>query len=375
MKVCFISVEIFAWGKYGGFGRATRTIGRELVKRGIEVTAIVPRRRGQSPVENLDGITVLSFKPSNILSAVSLFRRANADIYHSEEPSLCTYLAMHAMPDRSHLVTFRDTRSAQDWWTELSLPSLSTLQVISNWIYEDSWWVRRAVRQADGRFAAAQLLIPKAREKYHLRCDPEFLPTPVRIPANVEKSPAPTVCFVSRWDRRKRPELFFELVDQFPNVRFLAAGKSRDQEWDQHLHAKYGHLPNLEMLDFIDQFQSDRLSTLLGKSWILINTAAREGLPNSFIEAAAHRCAILSAVDPDGFATRFGYHASQDDFARGLDILLQNDRWMQSAQSGYEYVRETFACDKAIDQHLTVYERLGKERGIHVPENAWLNPL
>jgi glycosyltransferase involved in cell wall biosynthesis len=375
MKVCFISVEIFAWGRYGGFGRATRTIGRELVERGIDVTAVVPRRNGQAPVENLDGITVLSFKPSNILSSLSLFREANADIYHSQEPSLCTYLAMRAMPDRAHVVTFRDTRSAQDWRTELSLPSLNTLQVVSNWIYEDSWLVRKAVRQADDRFVAAQLLIPKARDKYHLRSDPEFLPTPVRIPANVEKSPVPTICFVSRWDRRKRPEMFFDLIDKFPNVQFLAAGTSRDKEWDQYLHTKYGHLPNLDMLDFIDQFQSDRLSLLLGKSWILINTAAREGLPNAFIEAAAHRCAILSAVDPDGFATQFGYHASQDDFARGLDILLHNNRWIQCAQRGYEFVRETFACDKAIDQHLTVYERLGKDRGIHVPENAWSNPL
>ena len=33
MKVCLISTEIFAWGKYGGFGRATRMIGGELVKR------------------------------------------------------------------------------------------------------------------------------------------------------------------------------------------------------------------------------------------------------------------------------------------------------------------------------------------------------
>jgi len=33
MRVCFICVEIFAWGKYGGFGRATRTFGRELAKK------------------------------------------------------------------------------------------------------------------------------------------------------------------------------------------------------------------------------------------------------------------------------------------------------------------------------------------------------
>jgi len=27
MRICLISVEIFSWGKYGGFGRATRIIG------------------------------------------------------------------------------------------------------------------------------------------------------------------------------------------------------------------------------------------------------------------------------------------------------------------------------------------------------------
>ena len=37
MRICLICVEIFAWGKYGGFGRATRMIGRELVRRGRDV--------------------------------------------------------------------------------------------------------------------------------------------------------------------------------------------------------------------------------------------------------------------------------------------------------------------------------------------------
>jgi glycosyltransferase involved in cell wall biosynthesis len=372
MRICLISVEIFAWGRYGGFGRATRTIGRELVKRKIEVSAVVPQREGQAPVENLDGITVYGFKPSNILSAINLFRRANADIYHSEEPSLGTYLAMRAMPDRNHIVTFRDTRDTQDWRMELSLPSLSTTQVIANWIFEDNWLVRRAVRRADARFVAARLLIPKARAKYHLGSDPEFLPTPVRIPEKVEKASAPTVCFVSRWDRRKRPELFFELTKEFPHVHFLAAGASRDKEWDQDLRSKYGNLPNLEMLGFIDQFRSDQLSSLLSKSWIMVNTASREGLPNAFIEAAAHRCAILSAVDPDGFASQFGYHAAQDNFAQGLETLLKNEQWIQCAQRGYEYVNATFACDNVIDQHLAIYERIGANRGVHIPENAWL---
>lgn len=362
MRVCLISVEIFAWGKYGGFGRATRMIGRELVKRGIEVTAVVPRQRGQLPVEELDGMQVLSFKPKRMLSAGDLYRQAEADIYHSEEPSMGTYLAMRATPNRKHIVTFRDTRDWQDWRIEFSLPSLHPIQVIANYMYEDNWLVRTAVRRADARFTAAKLLIPKARSKYHLEKDPEFLPTPVTLPGRVKKAPEPTVCFVSRWDRRKRPEIFFELAREFPHVRFLAAGKSRDKEWDRHLRSKYGDIPNLEMVGFIDQFQTDELSRLLGRSWILVNTAAREGLPNAYIEAAAHRCAILSAVDPDGFASKFGYHASKDDFAKGLKTLLKDDLWMSSGQQGYEFVSEVFLCDKAIDQHLAIYNRILSSR-------------
>ena len=364
MHVCLISVEIFSWGKYGGFGRATRIIGRELVKRGIQVTAVVPRRSGQAAVENLDGIKVLSFKPLLFLSAIRLFQEANADIYHSEEPSLGTYLAMRAMPNRKHIITFRDTREPSDWRTEFSLPSVSPLQVIANWLYEDNGLVRKAVRSADAHFVAAKLLISKARMKYRLDHDPEFLPTPVIIPNNIQKALEPTICFVSRWDRRKRPEIFFELAKLFPHIHFIAAGKSRDKDWDQYLRSRYQHLSNLEMVGFLDQFSSDGLSRLLNKSWILVNTAAREGLPNAFIEAAAHRCAILSAVDPDGFASQFGYHATQDDFKQGVETLINNNIWMEHAQKGYDYVRKVFECGNVINQHLSVYEQICSQSGV-----------
>ncbi len=358
MRVCLISVEIFAWGKFGGFGRATRIIGRELVKRGVEVIAVTPRRKGQAAVEMLDGIRVLSFPQSNPLAALNLFRQANADVYHSQEPSMGTYLAQQAMPHRAHVVTFRDPRDAEDWRIEFSLPSVSPAQVVANWLYEDNPLVHYAVRRAQARFAAAKMIIPKARRKYHLSTDPLFLPTPVDVPPPYPKAPIPTVCFISRWDKRKRPELFFDLAAQFPEVRFIAAGKSRDPEYDRQLRQAYAHLPNLELAGFIDQFAGDGLSQLMGKSWILANTAAREGLPNSFIEAAAHGCAILAAVDPDDFASRFGYHVKNDNFACGLRALLEDDAWKIVGESGYQYVRDTFALQPAIQRHLDIYSQL-----------------
>src|SRR4029079_11879393 len=86
-------------------------------------------------------------------------------------------------------------------------------------------------------------------------------------------------------------------------------------------------LPNLEMPGHVDQFASGAVASALNESWILVNTAVREGLPNAFLEAAAHGCAILSAVDPDGFASRFGVKVEADNFAAGLETLLQGDRW------------------------------------------------
>ncbi len=360
MKICLLCVEIFAWGKYGGFGRSTRMLGRELVRRGFEVTAIVPRRSGQCTVEALDGIRVLGFEPRNPWTALPLLRASDADIYHSQEPSFSTCLARLAMPDRKHIVTFRDTRNLSDWWIEFTHPSLNRLQVLANLIFEDNAAVHAAVRSADGWYAAARLLIPRARQKYRLPRDPQFLPSPIPFPdpALVQKSDTPLVCFIGRLDRRKRPHLFFDLAAQFPHVRFAVAGVGRDLAWERGLRARYSHLPNLYFHGFMNQFEGGALSDLLSRSWVLVNTSAREGLPTSFVEAAGHGCAILSEIDPDGFASQFGHRVEAGDFAGGLRFLLSNDRWQKLGTAGMQYARETFSADSAIEKHIQVYERL-----------------
>jgi len=358
VKICFLCVEIFAWGKFGGFGRSTRVIGRELVKRGIEVTAIVPQRAGQGPVEMLDGIRVLGFPAHRPFAMTRLIREVDADIYHSQHPSFATWLAQRTMPDRRHVVTFRDPKELEDWWLELTNPSLSKAQVLLNWLYEDSPLVRSAIRRADGLYSAAPSVNEKLRRKYGFSSDPGLLATAVELNRTVVKAAVPTVCFIGRLDRRKRPQLFFELARQFPNVRFLAAGKSNDPEWEAELRAGYGDVPNLEMLGFVDQFQSARLYSILSQSWILVNTSVREGLPTSFLEALANRCALLSSVDPGGVTRQFGYSVRDDDFATGLATLLQNDAWREKGNAGWEYVRESFEIESVIDKHLRVYHEL-----------------
>jgi glycosyltransferase involved in cell wall biosynthesis len=193
---------------------------------------------------------------------------------------------------------------------------------------------------------------------YQLTTNPIFLPTPVAINGNIEKAATPTVCYLARLDRRKRPTLFLDLAKKFPHVTFIVIGHSRDKKWEAFLYKKYAKIPNIKFTGFIDQFSSDEHTRLRNQSWIMVNTATREALPNSFLESAASKCAILSHVDPDGFASQFGYHAKNNDFAEGLRFLLENDRWHARGEKGFQYVKNTFEMNMALQKHVDIYKRL-----------------
>lgn len=364
MKVCFVVSQLFAYGKLGGFGSATRTLGKALAASGVEVWAVVPRRPGQPASEALDGIRVLTYSPYNWRESKARFQECACDIYHSEEPTMGTAFAQDAVPGAIHLVTAQDPRDRGDWWVEFKHLPWGRRLTFPLWAaHEVHPRVFGAVRRATRVYAQAHCAREKAQRLYRLDYTPGFLPNGVALPGYVpEKAGEPVVVFVGRWDRRKRVERFFGLAERFPSVRFVAVGRAHDGDYDAALRRRYGKLPNLELPGFVDQFTGGGLATYLDPAWILCNPAARECLPVAYLEAAAHRCAILSCVDPDGFASRFGHHASGEDFAAGLQALLDGDRWRERGEAGYAYVAEHHAIGRAVDAHLAVYEQHLAER-------------
>jgi glycosyltransferase involved in cell wall biosynthesis len=211
-----------------------------------------------------------------------------------------------------------------------------------------------AVHRADALLCSSDDLVPSVRAKYRVK-DAQFIPTPVSIPRRVQKGKSPTICFMGGWDRHRRPELFFDLARRYPSATFIAVGKARDRHHDATLRREYGSLPNLEFTGLIDPFHSDALSNILAESWILVQTGARRGVPDACVEAAAHRCAILSDADPDGFATRFGHHAADGDIATGLDALLTDDSWRRLGEQGCEWVRENYETDRVMAKLMSIY--------------------
>jgi glycosyltransferase involved in cell wall biosynthesis len=358
--ICILVSQYFGWGIYGGFGSMSRKLAESLVQAGCPVSVIVPRRNGQKPVEHIQGVEIQSFAPLNIAEACRLLRNSRGDIFHSQDPTLLTYFAQKLHPGRVHLVTCRDPRDWKDWLIEFRYAtSLRRALLPFNYVTESGPLVHQSVRQSHGVFCPAHFLKRIVKQLYGLNDQPDMLPNLIDVPESIpRKSDTPTITFIARFDKRKRPSIFLDLAKQFPQYRFIAIGQgsaSAEAGYDSILRRQYGDVRNLEMPGLINRFtESKRMEEILAETWVLVSTAVREGLPLTFLEAAAYGCAILSAVDPDQFATRFGRQVHEDDYASALRQLLA-DSPLEKGRAAHEYVRDTYETSKALAAHLEQY--------------------
>ena len=352
LSVCLVSTEFFGWGRYGGIGKVTRDIGAGLAERGVEVTVVVPRGEEQGALEEVDGMRVHGFPMYAYPFTRRIYRECDADVYHSQEPSWGTIVASKAIPFKRHTVTCQNPKSKGDW------DSVNRFYPLRRRAFNRFFGERlkKTVRGMDGVYCQAKYVCPKVRELYGLEEEPTFLPNPVEVPeGRRRKADEPTVCFLGRFDGEKRPELFFELAKRFPEVDFVALGASHDSARDAYLREQCRGIGNLVMPGFVG---GPVKLEALERSWILVNTSVSECLPVSFLEAAAHGCAILSFVDPDGFASRFGVHVEGLDLESGLRWLLEEGIWRELGERGRSYVSKVHEKERVIDLHIEAYEAL-----------------
>ena len=351
MRVCFISLEYFGWGKYGGIGKATRDIASGLVTKGVDVSVVVPLGVGQRNIEFVDGVDVHGFPFSRYPFIGHTFRRINADIYHNQDPFLGTLLAKRFCPKAIHLLTCQNPKTSEDW--EKVNQFYPTRRLLYNRFIEP--YVSKCITELDHVYCHARYTIEKTQRLYSLTYEPSFLPNPVIVPDKIPlKSSVPTVLFLGRFDGEKNPEGFLRLAEKFPEVKFIAAGSTRNQSLDRFLREKYAGVENLLMPGFLDGLEKERV---LNESWVLVNTSVSECLPVSFLESAAHGCSILSFHDPDGLASMFGLHVANDGLIEGLTWLLEDDRWKKRGKRGYDYVRKNHELGKVVDLHLDEYKK------------------
>jgi hypothetical protein len=145
LSVCLVSTESFGWGKYGGIGRITRDIGAGLVEKGVDVAVVVPKGEGQGAIEDVEGMRVHGFPLYSYPLTRSIYRECDADVYHSEEPSWGSIIAMREMHDRVHVLTCQNPKTRDDW------EQVNKFYPLRRRLFNElfSGRLRRAVREMD----------------------------------------------------------------------------------------------------------------------------------------------------------------------------------------------------------------------------------
>ncbi|MBN1354529.1 MAG: glycosyltransferase family 4 protein [Candidatus Omnitrophica bacterium] len=358
MKICVISSQMEGFGKIGGFGFMTKKLAVSLAGRGFEVSVVMPRKEGQDKFCEINGIKIYGLSKRELFGT-RVFRKIDADIYHSQNPNILSFFAAIAVPQKKHVITCRDPRTNRDWITEIFHATWKRrIQTVFFYLFEGGFPVSYAVKNADVVGVPARFLESKVRNLYGIE-KVEFLPNIVDIPEAIpKKSEMPTVCFVGRLDRRKNPERVFELARNFPEIKFYVVGLASDAKRQGMLERTASSIANVEMTGRMERFGMDALERIYSVSRILVNTSVREGLPLTFVEAACHGCAILSGCNPDNFASEFGYWARNNDFEKGLGFLLEKNAWEEKGKKAFDYVKTHYDSDKAIKKHIDIYEKL-----------------
>jgi len=370
MRISFIVSEVFTEKRHGGFGWLVRVIGRELAKRGFEVFVLAWRDPGYPERSCVNGIKVITYPYAfdtksvlrhlhNYYEFSKILRDVDADVFISIEAMVETLIAETLKHGAKTVVWAQDPF---DWGDYQLLSSVDPYYKISR----IRFWINKLVfglayRKADLILTQARYYTEKLKKLYNV--DPNritYLPNPVDyIPSegSVKKSEEPLVCYLARMDPQKRYWLFFELARQFPDVKFIAMGKPNMlyENIYREIADKYRELPNLEIKGFVSE--EEKRSTL-NRCWIMVLPSIREGLPIAMLEALAHKCALLSSVNPDGLTERFGYWAKRDDFAEGLKWLLEGERWRGLGEESYKYVKDVHSLDKVIAELVNRLERL-----------------
>ena len=364
MRICYIVSEYFRWGQYGGYGTITRAVAEGLARRGHEVSALVTRRseqakREQPDQESVEGVSVLAVPHSYVerWRRRSIYRRPRADLYVSIDARFDSWMALRQNPEARHCIWLIDPMTFDEFW-ELHAdteggPGKLASRVIFNGL---QWFGRRAARRADVLVSQTRRWTEEGAAFYGAAGPARFAPNAVELPDGpITKAERPLVLFLGRFDRQKQPEAYFELAAAMPELDFVAAGAATDPERDRELRERWAGVPNLELPGVVTGAEKD---ALLRRAWILCNTSLREGLPMSVQEALSYGCAILAAVDPDELVSRFGYHAGDREFERGLRALLDGQRWRELGRAGREHVEATNATERALDIHEAIYREL-----------------
>lgn len=176
-----------------------------------------------------------------------------------------------------------------------------------------------------------------------------------------EKQKPPTILWIARLNKTKRPELFLRIAKNLQefNVNFILIGvgsymKDKINQYVNH-HKNLTFIPGVRMGE--DNYYYNIAS-------ILVNTSSAEGYPNSFIQAWLRETPVFSLdVDPDCDICKnnLGFHAKGDINAlidKIKELIGNQEKLKEMGKKCRKYAIQNHDIRKTAEKHYVLYKWL-----------------
>jgi glycosyltransferase involved in cell wall biosynthesis len=361
LKLAIISNEFFdaAHGRFGGFGWATQqvaTLFQSKPECGIDIVYIDGQQKEKLPDQELivRGTPVIQHDGDKKRLKARL-QSEQVDLFLLIDYRPTYNLPLSLLPKIPLILWARDPRTPVDEKRvlDIRMPNYNGqpggLQTPCCHKFNKIYLWAKLTRRKIAIATPSDFLKKKIPLTYNLK-KPKvvILPNIINMrPEPIQKATSPEVVFLGRLDPYKRPWLYEELAKRIPEAKFFMMGKA-------HFAPPSGYqLPEIMPKNLISLGHQNEEEKQQGlkRAWLLVNTSVHEGLAVSFQEALRCETPVISSVNPENVASRFGHYVgdftgsgleSLDAFERAIRNLIENDKKrLQLGIKGREWVQAT----------------------------------
>jgi len=358
VRVCFVCPKAYPLFNrsvervFGGAEVDLYYLATELAKDyGFSVSCVVADY-GQPDVETIENVELIrsiNFGKNAITGAIRIWRalrKADADIYIIKTASMGVPLVAAFCRLYNKTFIYRTAHSCECDGTYLRNHKFAGR------LFADS------LRSA--KIVFTQNASDKEKLKATIAVDAQVMPNGHRLfePASSQRN---SILWVGRSADFKRPQLFLDLAEKFPDEKFVMVCQQAtgDKRYAQ-LHARAETISNLQ---FHQRIAFDEIDRCFQDAKIFVNTSTAEGFPNTFIAASMQSAAIVSLnVNPDGFLDKYSCGIScSDDISKlneAVGFMLSSQRYIELGLNGRKYVEENHDIAKIIERYKHILLQL-----------------
>lgn len=372
IKICFLCEYAYSLlsgegDQVGGAELQMTILAKELAKRSYDVSFITFEHFINSN-EKIEGINVYNLfdsknsgytylNPKNLYKIFITLKKINPDIYIQRATTPLTGI-ISFFAKLTNKIFLYSVSSDKDVSEYLSFKSLKDLKNIFFWfgIKNCNLVLCQTYHQKN--------LLNQALNKSAKVIKNIFQFTPIE--QKCKNSSLIIILWVGRISKEKRPELFLNLADCFPDYRFWMIGSPCPPHTEYYFEIKESakKIKNLEFIGFVPH---SKIFEYYEKSYLLINTSPNEGFPNTFLEAWSCGIPVVSLnFDPDEIICKYelGFHSMTfDDLVKHTSQLLKNKSLRKKMGiDARNYVLKEHNVSHIVDEYEKLFSDIIKMR-------------